>query len=136
MSYKNILVAVDLTEESQLLVERAVALAKPLKSELSLIHIDDNYSEAYIGLIDVKLKTRELSEASIAKLAKNTDYPIKHTLVGSGHLTDELCATISEFKFDLLICGHHHDFTSKFLSSAKKLINRSPIDTLVIPLQN
>ncbi|CAH0542754.1 universal stress protein [Vibrio marisflavi] len=134
MSYKHILVAVDLSEESNYLVKKAVALAESLKAELSLIHIDENYNEHYIGLIDINLKTREYSEEFIAKLAEKTDYPLRNTFVGSGHLCDELCHTIREFNIDILVCGHHQDFVSKFSSSAKKIINRSPVDMLVVPI--
>jgi len=134
MSYKHILVAVDLSEESNYLVKKAVALATSLQAELSLIHIDENYNERYIGLIDINLQARELSEQFITKLADKTDYPIKHTFIGSGHLCDEICHTTHEFNIDLLVCGHHQDFVSKFSSSAKKILNRSPIDMLVVPL--
>lgn len=134
MSYKHILVAVDLSEESNYLVKKAVALATSLQAELSLIHIDENYNERYIGLIDINLQARELSEQFVTKLADKTDYPVKHTFVGSGHLCDEICHTVHEFNIDLLVCGHHQDFVSKFSSSAKKILNRSPIDMLVVPI--
>lgn len=55
MSYQHLLVAVDLSEDSKLLVEKAVALAKPLNAEVSFIHIDVNYAELYTGLIDINL---------------------------------------------------------------------------------
>ncbi|MEZ9706553.1 universal stress protein, partial [Vibrio breoganii] len=42
MSYKHILVAVDLSEDSKLIVDKAVALAKPLEAKVSFIHIDIN----------------------------------------------------------------------------------------------
>ncbi len=44
MSYKHILVAVDLSEDSKLIVDKAVALAKPLEAKVSFIHIDINYA--------------------------------------------------------------------------------------------
>ncbi|CAH0542011.1 universal stress protein UspA [Vibrio marisflavi] len=140
MSYKHILVAVDLSEESDFLVKKAVALAKPLQAELSFIHIDVNYAEVYTGLIDINLaetqhQTMESSQKFLQKIADNAQYPIKHTLVGSGDLGNELCDTISEFKVDLLVCGHHQDFWSKFLSSTRQLINCSPVDMLVVPLK-
>ena len=43
MSYQHILVAIDLSEDSKLLVDKAVALAKPLDADVSFIHIDVNY---------------------------------------------------------------------------------------------
>ncbi|WP_100754104.1 universal stress protein UspA [Vibrio salilacus] len=141
MSYQHILVAIDLSEDSKLLVEKAVALAKPLNAEVSFVHIDVNYAELYTGLIDINLaetqhQAIEASQKQLQVLAEHADFPIKHTLVGSGDLSNELCDTISEFNIDLVICGHHQDFWSKLLSSTRQLINCSPVDMLVVPLKD
>ncbi len=55
MAYKHILIAVDLSPESKVLVEKAVSMAKPYNAKVSLIHVDVNYSDLYTGLIDVNL---------------------------------------------------------------------------------
>ncbi|MEG1652564.1 MAG: universal stress protein, partial [Hafnia sp.] len=52
MAYKHILVAVDLSPESNILVEKAVSMARPYDAKVSLIHVDVNYSDLYTGLID------------------------------------------------------------------------------------
>lgn len=140
MSYQHILVAVDLSADSEKLVEKAVALAKPLEARVSFIHIDVNYAELYTGLIDINLaetqhQAMEASQDKLKALAHHAQYPIKHTLVGSGDLSNELCDTIKKFNVDLLICGHHQDFWSKLLSSTRQLLNCSPIDMLVVPLK-
>ncbi|MZI92457.1 universal stress global response regulator UspA [Vibrio sp. CAIM 722] len=138
MSYQHILVAVDLSEDSKVIVDKAVALAKPLNAQLSFIHIDVNYAELYTGLIDINLaetqhNSMEASLNQLQELAKYANHPINHTLVGSGDLSNEICDTISEFNIDLVICGHHQDFWSKILSSTKQLINCTPVDLLVVP---
>jgi universal stress protein A len=139
MSYKHILVAVDLTEESKILIDKAVALAQPLGAEVSFIHIDVNYAEIYTGLIDINLAetqnhAMEASLKQLKELAVHANFPIKHTLVGSGDLGYELKDTIEKKDVDLVICGHHQDFWSMLLSSTKQLLNSVPIDMLVIPL--
>lgn len=141
MSYQHILVAVDLSEDSKLLIDKAVALAKPLNAEISFIHIDVNYAELYTGLIDINLAetqhhSMETAQKQLQELASYANYPIKHTLVGSGDLSNELCDTIGEFNIDLVVCGHHQDFWSKILSSTRQLINCSPVDMLVVPLND
>jgi universal stress protein A len=141
MSYKHILVALDLSDESKLLIDKAVSLAKPLDAELSFIHIDVNYTELYTGLIDVNLaenqnKTMEASLAQLQAFADYASYPVKHSLVGSGDLSNELTDTIEEFNIDLVVCGHHQDFWSKLLSSTRQLINTSPVDLLVVPIKD
>ena len=141
MSYKHILVAVDLSDDSKLIVDKAVALAKPLEAKVSFIHIDINYAELYTGLIDINMaeaqhQAMEASRTQLANFSEYAEYPITHTLVGSGDLSNELCDTIQDFNIDLVVCGHHQDFWSKILSATRQLINRSPVDMLVVPLKD
>ncbi len=141
MSYKHILIAIDLSEESSVLVNKAVILAKAFGSRVSFIHIDINYTELYTGLIDINLvETQHQSMASsqmaLKDLAKQAGYPIELTLVGSGDLSNEICGAIEKYEIDLIVCGHHQDFWSKLLSSTKLLMNSSPVDMLVVPLKD
>jgi universal stress protein A len=141
MSYQHILVAIDLSDESKLLVKKAVSLAKVLNAQVSFIHIDVNYAELYTGLIDINLvetqyQSMETSQQALKELADNAQYPIQHTLVGSGDLSNEICDTIEKHQIDLVVCGHHQDFWSKLLSSTKLLINCTPIDMLVVPFKD
>ena len=55
MAYKHILIAVDLSPESKVLVDKAVSMARPYNAKVSLIHVDVNYSDLYTGLIDINL---------------------------------------------------------------------------------
>ena len=140
MAYKHILVAVDLSSDSFILVKKSAELAKALNAELSLIHIDVNYAELYTGLMDLNLrdvqdKMAEDTQEQLQALENHADYPIKHTFVGSGDLSDEICGTIERTNIDLVVFGHHQDFWSKLLSSAKQIINNTPIDMLMIPLK-
>ncbi|KLV05775.1 MULTISPECIES: universal stress protein [Photobacterium] len=140
MAYKHILVAIDLSEDSAVLVTKAAKLAEALEAKLSLIHIDVNYAELYTGLIDINLSEAQHRMADDAQkqlqaLAAKANYPVAHTLVGSGDLSDEICHAIDDLHIELVVCGHHQDFWSKILSSAKQLINRSPVDMLMIPLK-
>ncbi len=141
MCYKHILVAVDLSEDSHRLIDRAVMLAKPLDAKLSFIHIDVNYAELYTGLIDINLvdtqnHSMDMAQKELQKLEDYADYPIQHRLVGSGDLSSEICDTVKEYKIDLVILGHHQDFWSKLLSSTKLILNCSPVDILVVPLKD
>ncbi|MDD1781979.1 universal stress protein [Enterovibrio sp. ZSDZ35] len=139
MGYKHILVAVDLSADSEKLIQKGAALAGPLGAKLSLIHIDVNYAQLYTGLIDINMvETRnqivEEAQGQLNKLAKLSNIPVTHTLVASGDLADEITESIGHFGIDLVICGHHQDFWSTLISSAKQLINKTPVDMLMVPL--
>ncbi|UTV27814.1 universal stress protein [Photobacterium atrarenae] len=140
MAYQHIMVAVDLSDDSFTLVTKAAELAKALDAKLSLIHIDVNYAELYTGLIDINLaeaqhRMAEDAQKQLQALAQKANYPVSHTLVGSGDLSEEICLAINDIDVELVVCGHHQDFWSKVLSSAKQLINRTPVDLLMVPLK-
>lgn len=137
--YNHILVAVDLSDESNVLLNKAVKVAKRHQAKLSLIHVDVNFSDLYTGLIDINISSvqdRILNESHTAllDLVKQVDYPITETLSGSGDLGQVLDDAISKYNVDLLIVGHHRDFWSKLISSTRQVMNVINIDMLVVPL--
>ncbi|MCG3460635.1 universal stress protein UspA [Xenorhabdus bovienii] len=141
MAYKHILVAVDLSPESQILVEKAVSMAKPYNAKVSLIHVDVNYSDLYTGLIDVNLgdmqeRIADETRNSLKDLSASADYEIQETLSGSGDLAQVLVDAIKQYDMDLVVCGHHQDFWSKLMSSARQLINTVHVDMLIVPLRD
>ena len=141
MAYKHILVAVDLSPESEVLVSKAVSMAKPYNAKVSLIHVDVNYSDLYTGLIDVNLgdmqqRITEETSNSLKNLAKNSGYESQEMLSGSGDLGQVLVDAIRKYDMDLVVCGHHQDFWSKLMSSARQLINTVHVDMLIVPLRD
>ncbi|SFN74365.1 universal stress protein UspA [Xenorhabdus japonica] len=141
MAYKHILVAVDLSPESQILVEKAVSMAKPYNAKVSLIHVDVNYSDLYTGLIDVNLgdmqeRIADETRNSLKELSTSAGYPVHETLSGSGDLGQVLVDAIKQYDMDLVVCGHHQDFWSKLMSSARQLINTVHVDMLIVPLRD
>lgn len=137
MAYKHILIAVDLSPESKVLVEKAVSMARPYNAKVSLIHVDVNYSDLYTGLIDVNLgdmqkRISEETHHALSELSTNAGYPITETLSGSGDLGQVLVDAIKKYDMDLVVCGHHQDFWSKLMSSARQLINTVHVDMLIV----
>ncbi|KMW72488.1 universal stress global response regulator UspA [Photorhabdus luminescens subsp. luminescens] len=141
MAYKHILVAVDLSPESQVLVRKAVSMAKPYNAKVSLIHVDVNYSDLYTGLIDVNLgdmqqRITDETRGALKALSADSDYDIQETLSGSGDLGQVLVDAIKKYDIDMVVCGHHQDFWSKLMSSARQLINTVHVDMLIVPLRD
>lgn len=139
--YKHILVAVDLSEESLILVRKGAEIAKRHGAELSLIHVDVNFSDLYTGLIDINMQSvqNSVSEDTIkalSELAEQSSHPISERLNGSGDFSQVLEEAVDKYHIDLLITGHHQDFWSKFMSSTRQVMNSITIDMLVVPLVN
>ncbi len=141
MSYKHILVAVDLTPESKILIDKSAKLAKSLDAEISLIHIDPDYEKVckQTGLIDVdRYDNCELAVENalteLKNLSNEIDYPIKQCLVGTGKFDKILKETSEKHGIDLVVFGHHHDFMSRIFSSTQPVLNTINIDMLIIPI--
>ncbi|OBT16362.1 universal stress global response regulator UspA [Vibrio sp. UCD-FRSSP16_10] len=141
MKYQHILVALELSEDSKLVIDRAISLAKVFDADVSFVHIDGSHGEIYPELIDIQTDKQQppIKQVSLEKLKQLTDgieQPIKHFLIGTGDLSDKLPQTIGQYGCDLLVCGHHHDFWSRIISYSKHLIHNSPVDILVVPLKD
>lgn len=139
--YKHILVAVDLSEESLVLLKKAVGIAKRHDAKLSIIHVDVNFSDLYTGLIDVNMSSMQdristETQKALLDLAESADYPISEKLSGSGDLGQVLSDAIKQYDVDLLVTGHHQDFWSKLMSSTRQVMNTIKIDMLVVPLRD
>lgn len=139
--YKHILVAVDLSEESPVLLKKAVGIAKRHDAKLSIIHVDVNFSDLYTGLIDVNMSSMQdristETQKALLDLAESEDYPISEKLSGSGDLGQVLSDAIEQYDVDLLVTGHHQDFWSKLMSSTRQVMNTIKIDMLVVPLRD
>lgn len=139
MKYQHILVALELEDESKLLIDKAVSFASLVDADVSLVHIDGTKGEIYKQLIDIQNEPGqkpldEHANKMLKSLQQYSDYPLKHFYVGTGDLSSKLEDLIDSDNYDLLICGHHHDFVSKIVSYSRHLINKSPIDILVVPL--
>ena len=139
--YKHILVAVDLSEESPILLKKAVGIAKRHDAKLSIIHVDVNFSDLYTGLIDVNMSSMQdristETQKALLDLAESVDYKNKEKLSGSGDLGQVLSDAIEQYDVDLLVTGHHQDFWSKLMSSTRQVMNTIKIDLLVVPLRD
>ncbi|WP_086981970.1 universal stress protein [Vibrio aphrogenes] len=141
MTYKHILVAVDLSDDSEILVKKAADLAKACDAKLSLIHIDVNFTDMYTGFMEINFAETqnamlESAQKKIQTLVKAINYPISETIVSSGDLCNEIANAIEGIHVDLVLCGHHKDFWSKLLSTSRQLINDTSVDMLIVPLED
>lgn len=139
MAYKHILIAVDLSPQSQILVEKAVSLARPYNSKISFIHANINFNTFYSGLLEQNsgYTPEEASQQDLRALkafSDMADYPVTELLSGRGELAQVLSDTVVKYDIDLVVCGHHQDFWGKLMSSARQLVNALHVDMLIVPI--
>ncbi|PKH02683.1 universal stress protein [Psychromonas sp. MB-3u-54] len=143
MNYEHILVTVNLTKINQEVIDRALSLAKATGAKVSFIHVDigctNNVSILKEGgdtPAEEISKSKSELQRQLQALADRADYPITNTLVVSGGLRYKLEETIRKMDVDLLVCGHHHNFWSRVVSSVRELVDTSPIDLLIVHLDD
>jgi universal stress protein A len=137
MSYKHVLVAVDLSQPSDLVIARAVSMAKNLDAKLSFICVDIIHQDA--ELLDYDPEEIRNIERGHDQLMSQLDeitsligYPVTDKLVVMGNVEEQVVEAVKDLKADLLVSGHHHGFWNRWWSSAHKLVNMAPVDLLLI----
>ncbi|PJC87598.1 universal stress protein [Vibrio sp. HA2012] len=137
MSYKHLLVAVDLSAPSDTMISKAVSMAKNLDAKISFIYVDITHQDA--DLLDY-------DPAEVNQIQRDHDdlmqqlneitglirYPIENKLVVTGDVEEQLNEAVKEISADLLVSGHHHGFWNRWWSSARKLVSMADVDLLLI----
>ncbi|WP_413284266.1 universal stress protein [Vibrio sp. MA40-2] len=134
------MVAVELSEESVALIDKAAVYAEKFQADVSLVYIDSSHGEIYSEIFDLnkpeeQSNVNEKTNRYFQQFVQGAQVPIEYALVGTGSIADKLPGIIEQYKIDLLICGHHHDFWSHIISTSRQLINTSSVDILVQPIE-
>ncbi len=137
MSYKHILVAVDLSQPSDQVIARAVSLAKNIDAKLSFVSVDIHHLDPELYEFDPEEmryieKDYDKAVAKLDEITSVISYPIEKKLVLMGEVEEQIIESVTGLEVDLLVSGHHHGFWNRWWSSARKLVNMTPVDLLLI----
>lgn len=140
-TYQHILVAIDLRADNHPVLDKAIALAKTHSAKLSVIHVDVDLREIYTEMIDIdigELQDHALTETrtKMEQILAGVGFPLEKKLVISGDLGEQVNEAIERYGIDLLVCGHHQNFWSLLISSARQLMNQVDCDMLVVPIKD
>jgi universal stress protein A len=141
-AYKRILLAVDLSEESDQLIDKTCEIAERNNAELSLIHVIEPLSFAYGGDVPMDLTTiqEQLDDHARAKLdafAARLSHPTTNKFIVSGHTESEIHRHCDEQDIDLVIVGSHgrHGLSLLLGSTANGVLHGAHCDVLAIRVQ-
>ena len=141
MTYQHILVAVDLTEECDPVIKRAVAIAGDTV-KLSLVHIVEPMAMAFGG--DVPMDLSQLQQQQFDQAKERLDrliakYPALKK--DQSHLTygqprQEIHHLAKEQNCDLIVVGSHgrHGLALLLGSTANDVLHGAPCDVLAVKL--
>lgn len=138
--YKNILVAVDLSKDSAVILDKARSLAKLYDAQLSLVHVIEPIAVGYaieISSIDIEGLHQEASaQARESLLALGTDIGVPqhrlHTLLGQP--AKEIRELAGKLEADLIVMGNHgrHGWELLFGSTSRGVSHGINCDLLAV----
>jgi universal stress protein A len=139
ISYKHIIVGVDLSDDCPPVIRRAAAIAQVCNAKLTLVHVLEPIAFAYGGDMPVDLsgvqeQQVQKAEEELAQLASTTNYPIqqKHVLVGQP--AAELHYLAEQESADLIVVGSHgrKGFALLLGSTPNSVLHGATCDVLAV----
>jgi universal stress protein A len=108
--YRKILVAVDLTEQSDRVVARALALARLTGAEASLLHVVEYVpvepmGEALLPAVDIEEELVAGARKRLEELAARHAIPEIERRVECGNIKSEIVRIADEWEADLIVLG-------------------------------
>ncbi|MFU8816417.1 MAG: universal stress protein [Pseudomonadales bacterium] len=137
--YRRIVLAVDLTEESNSVAERAQALVAVFDAELHVVHVIEPLSLAYGGDIPMDLSTvqdqiHEQAKSHLAEFAATLDVPPSRQHLIFGRPESEIQRTAEAVDADVIVVGSHgrHGLALLLGSTANGVLHGASCDVLAV----
>jgi universal stress protein A len=138
-AYHRIMLAVDLTEESRPVAERALALASASGAELHVVHVIEPLSLAYGGDVPMDLSAiqdqiHEQARSHLAEFAAGIGVAESNRHLIFGRPENEIQRTAEAHKADLIVVGSHgrHGLALLLGSTANGVLHGAPCDVLAV----
>jgi universal stress protein A len=146
-SYKNILVAVDLSEETQKLLQKVQALVNE-DTKVQLVHVGSIFAALFPvsslgGSSAASDETENLQKEYVnelktylKKMAEEAPFPVGQVYVELGKVSTEVSALAKSHNCDLVVIGQHSGKKVERVlgSSANAILHASECDVLTINL--
>lgn len=141
-NYKKILVAVDLSEESEQVLQAATDVAQLHKAEIGIIHVTDNPVTLYSQWSDYVVpyseeKIRELLFSKLTDLVEKSGLDKSLITVDFGRAVDVIIDKAEKENYDLIILGSHGRHGVKLLlgSTANGVLHHATCDVLAVRIR-
>ena len=137
MKYKHILIATDLLEGSEMVVKRALELAKEFASKLSIIHVVEplpGNGYAFIAPAEIESQLIDEAKKQLLDMAKQYSIPNENVHVVLGPTKVEIIEIAEKNKVDLIVVGTHirHGLGHLLGSTANAVIHAAKCDVLTV----
>lgn len=137
--YRHIMMAVDLTEESNKVAEQASMLAKTFNATLSVVHVIEPLSLAYGGDIPMDLSSvqdqiQDQARGHLREFSDGLGVAEEHQHLIFGRPESEIQRIADAEGADLIVVGSHgrHGFALLLGSTANGVLHGANVDVLAV----
>ena len=138
--YKNILVAVDLSQDSAMIVDKARNLAKQYEAQLSMVHVIEPIAVGYaveVTSVDIEGLHEEVTKqakTSLNELGGSIGIPEHRLHTVLGQPAREIREVAKKIEADLIIMGGHgrHGWELLFGSTSSSVTHGAGCDLLIV----
>ena len=137
--YKCVMLAVDLTEESDPVAQRALSIAEANSAELHVVHVIEPLSLAYGGDVPMDLSTiqdqiHEQAKSHLATFATKLGIDAERQHLIFGRPESEIQRISEANGADLIVVGSHgrHGLALLLGSTANGVLHGAPCDVLAV----
>lgn len=138
-SYKHVLIGLDLSTESQQVIDRVKLLFNQGDTKISLCHILEPLAFTYGGdipvdLSDVQNQLQQQATERLAALAQQLDIPEQDQHIVLGHPAQEMHNMANSENIDLIVVGSHgrHGLALIFGSTSNSVLHGASCDVLAV----
>jgi universal stress protein A len=138
-AYKHILVGLDLSEDSSLILKKATSMAAQNNAQLSVAHIVEPLNFAYGGdvpldMTEAQTTIEEQAKIQLKKLLDDHDVEADQAIISVGQTSGELHRLAKETDSDLIIVGCHgrHGLALLFGSTSNGVLHGTECDVLAV----
>jgi universal stress protein A len=140
MGYNTILVAIDLSNESAKVIERAIELADGHSSRISIAHVVEPVAAAYpidayaINMTRLQEEAMTIAAQRLQSIAGKYGISSDRQLVLAGAAATEIRSKAEELNADLIVIGSHGTSGWKLLlgSTANKVLHGASCDIMTV----
>jgi universal stress protein A len=139
--YKKILLVVDLSDDSQIIGERAKAIAACYGSEITLLHVVEYVpvepmGEALLPTVQIEGELVERARHRLTELATRLSLERCRQLVETGGIKTEIIRSAQKLGVDLIVLGsrERHGLAILLNFTEDTILHAAPCDVLAVRL--
>ncbi|MCU0975614.1 MAG: universal stress protein [Steroidobacteraceae bacterium] len=141
-SYQNILLVVDLTEDSTTIGRRALAVAKDAGARISLLHVVEYVpvepmGETLLPAVQIEEELVGRARERLAELAAQLGLADAPRQVATGNIKAEIVRAAEELGADLIVlgCRERHGISILVNFTEDTVLHAAPCDVLAVRLR-